>query len=109
MQPTMVPFVLPNILDIAQDCSQGEYINNILPHLKPLMKLLDPIQVNCQLTTHSRNARIVIDFYFMNGHTNCLSFKSYGRNDCICVIKVPLKITVFTQKQGEHLNPNWGI
>lgn len=44
-QPTMVPFILPSIFDIAQDCSKEEYKVYVLPHLKPLMKLMDPIQV----------------------------------------------------------------
>lgn len=77
MQPTMVPFVLPNLLDIAQDCNQREYIDNILPHLKPLMKLLDPIQVSCGPTTCSRNAGIAINFYYVKGHANRFLSKSF--------------------------------
>lgn len=44
-QPAMVPFVLPNILDIAQHCSQKEFVKYILPFLKPVMKLTDPVQI----------------------------------------------------------------
>ncbi|XP_018323261.1 SCY1-like protein 2 [Agrilus planipennis] len=44
-QPAMVPFLLPSILDIAQECSQKEYVSQILPHLKPVMKLTNPIQI----------------------------------------------------------------
>ncbi|KAF5275855.1 hypothetical protein FQR65_LT04093 [Abscondita terminalis] len=44
-QPAMVPFVLPNILDIAQEGDETEYVNQVLPHLKPIMKLMDPIQI----------------------------------------------------------------
>lgn len=44
-QPTMIPFVLPNILDIAQKCDKKDYVNCILPHIKPVMRLTDPIQV----------------------------------------------------------------
>lgn len=44
-QPTMIPFVLPNILDIAQKCDQKDYTRFILPSLKPVMKLTEPIQV----------------------------------------------------------------
>lgn len=45
-QPTMIPFVLPNILDIAQKCDKKNYVQYILPYIKPVMKLTDPIQVN---------------------------------------------------------------
>ncbi|KAF2901063.1 hypothetical protein ILUMI_05119 [Ignelater luminosus] len=44
-QPAMIPFVLPSILDIAQHCNQKQYVNDILIHLKPVMKLMDPIQI----------------------------------------------------------------
>ncbi|KAJ3640895.1 hypothetical protein Zmor_027428 [Zophobas morio] len=44
-QPAMVPFVLPSILDIAQECNKDEYCTHILPHLKPVMKLMEPIQI----------------------------------------------------------------
>ncbi|KAJ8985064.1 hypothetical protein NQ317_019747 [Molorchus minor] len=44
-QPAMVPFILPSIFDIAQDCTQKEYCMYILPHIKPLMRLMDPIQI----------------------------------------------------------------
>ncbi|KAG8237744.1 hypothetical protein J437_LFUL014287 [Ladona fulva] len=42
---SMVPFVLPNVLAIAQNCSREEFEVNILPHLLPVMKIQDPIQV----------------------------------------------------------------
>jgi hypothetical protein len=41
----MVPFVLPNILLVTEKCSKEEYSQHILPHLKPVMKMQDPIQV----------------------------------------------------------------
>lgn len=44
-QPVMIPFILPSILDIAQDCTQSEYCSSILPHLKPVMKLIEPVQI----------------------------------------------------------------
>ncbi|CAG9857020.1 unnamed protein product [Phyllotreta striolata] len=44
-QPAMVPFILPSLLDIAQDCSQQEYRNTILPLIKPLMTLMEPVQI----------------------------------------------------------------
>ncbi|KAK9731341.1 Protein kinase domain [Popillia japonica] len=44
-QPPMVPFVLPSLFDIAQECSQKEYLHYILPHIKPVMKLMEPVQI----------------------------------------------------------------
>ncbi|XP_057651549.1 SCY1-like protein 2 [Diorhabda carinulata] len=44
-QNAMVPFILPSLLEIAQDCSQQEYCTIILPLIKPLMTILEPIQV----------------------------------------------------------------
>uniref|UniRef100_A0A0K8UJQ0 SCY1-like protein 2 n=1 Tax=Bactrocera latifrons TaxID=174628 RepID=A0A0K8UJQ0_BACLA len=41
----MIPFVLPNVLLIAEMSSQKEYCEHILPHLKPIFKLTDPIQI----------------------------------------------------------------
>lgn len=41
----MIPFVLPNVLLIAEMSSQKEYYDHILPHLKPIFKLTDPIQI----------------------------------------------------------------
>lgn len=43
--PAMIPFVLPSILDIAQNCDKNEYIRCILPHIKSVMKLTEPVQV----------------------------------------------------------------
>ncbi|PNF41917.1 SCY1-like protein 2 [Cryptotermes secundus] len=45
VNPTMVPFVLPNVLLVAENCSKEEYSQHILPHLKPVMKMQDPIQI----------------------------------------------------------------
>lgn len=44
-QPVMVPFILPSVMDIAKGCTKEEYCLYVLPHLKPLMKIMDPIQV----------------------------------------------------------------
>ena len=46
----MIPFVLPNVLLIAEDCTTQEYIDLILPELKPVFKIQDPIQVSFSLT-----------------------------------------------------------
>lgn len=45
VNPTMVPFVLPNVLSIGENCSKEEFSQYILPHLKPVMKMVDPIQI----------------------------------------------------------------
>ena len=42
----MIPFVLPIILVIAEDCSLQEYTTHILPILVPAFKIQDPIQVH---------------------------------------------------------------
>ncbi|VEN63696.1 unnamed protein product [Callosobruchus maculatus] len=44
-QPAMVPFILPSIFNIAENCTQQEYCTYILPHIKPIMKLMEPIQI----------------------------------------------------------------
>ncbi|XP_031557688.1 SCY1-like protein 2 [Actinia tenebrosa] len=41
----LVPFVLPNVLLITEDCTTDEYVRLILPELKPVFKIQDPIQV----------------------------------------------------------------
>jgi len=41
----MIPFVLPNVLLIAEDCTVQEFCDLILPELKPVFKIQDPIQV----------------------------------------------------------------
>lgn len=41
----MVPFVLPNILKIAEWASNEEYVKHILPYLTDVMKLREPVQV----------------------------------------------------------------
>ncbi|KAK7075289.1 SCY1-like protein 2 [Halocaridina rubra] len=46
---TMVPFVLPVILLVAERATKEEFIDHILPHLKPIMKLTEPIQIMLQL------------------------------------------------------------
>lgn len=45
VNPHMVPFVLPSVLSIAEDASSKDFVNHILPSLKAVMKLTDPIQV----------------------------------------------------------------
>ncbi|XP_034829277.1 SCY1-like protein 2 [Maniola hyperantus] len=45
VNPPMVPFVLPNVLLIAENSSKDEYVKYILPVLKPVMLIQDPIQI----------------------------------------------------------------
>ncbi|ELU10963.1 hypothetical protein CAPTEDRAFT_109432 [Capitella teleta] len=41
----MVPFILPNILQIAESTTEQEYAKHILPSLIPIFKITNPIQV----------------------------------------------------------------
>lgn len=41
----MVPFVLPNVLLIAENSTKDEFKKHILPSLKPIMTLQEPIQI----------------------------------------------------------------
>lgn len=41
----MIPFVLPNVLLIAENCTSQEYVKHVLIHLRPVMKITDPIQI----------------------------------------------------------------
>ncbi|MGH0173648.1 UNVERIFIED_CONTAM: hypothetical protein FKN15_065739 [Acipenser sinensis] len=45
VNPDMVPFVLPNVLLIAEECSKEEYVKLILPDLSPVFKQQEPIQI----------------------------------------------------------------
>jgi len=41
----MIPFVLPNIFYICENCTKDEFVNHVLPCLKPIMKVHEPVQV----------------------------------------------------------------
>uniref|UniRef100_A0A667FZQ5 SCY1 like pseudokinase 2 n=1 Tax=Lynx canadensis TaxID=61383 RepID=A0A667FZQ5_LYNCA len=45
VNPDMVPFVLPNVLLIAEECTKEEYVKLILPELGPVFKQQEPIQI----------------------------------------------------------------
>uniref|UniRef100_A0A8B9HA95 SCY1 like pseudokinase 2 n=1 Tax=Astyanax mexicanus TaxID=7994 RepID=A0A8B9HA95_ASTMX len=45
VNPDMVPFVLPNVLLIAEECTKEEYVRLILPDLTPVFKQQEPIQI----------------------------------------------------------------
>ncbi|XP_043564696.1 SCY1-like protein 2 isoform X3 [Chiloscyllium plagiosum] len=46
VNPDMVPFVLPNVLLIVEECTKEEYIKLILPDLVPVFRLQEPIQAS---------------------------------------------------------------
>ena len=62
----MVPFVLPNVLLIAEDCTTQEFSDLILPELKPVFKIQEPIQVGVQsvlaikLSVHSDHPNYIL-------------------------------------------------
>lgn len=45
VNPPMIPFVLPNVLLIAENCNSKEFTKHVLPHLKVVFKIQDPIQI----------------------------------------------------------------
>ena len=45
INPDMVPFVLPSALQIAENASKEDFVKHILPSLKPVMKMMEPIQI----------------------------------------------------------------
>ncbi|XP_014248964.1 SCY1-like protein 2 [Cimex lectularius] len=45
VNPMMVPFVLPSVFFIAENCSKQEFSTHILPHLITVMKIQNPIQI----------------------------------------------------------------
>ncbi|XP_031438307.1 SCY1-like protein 2 isoform X2 [Clupea harengus] len=46
VNPDMVPFILPNVLLIAEDCTKEEYIRLVLPGLTPVFKQQEPVQAS---------------------------------------------------------------
>lgn len=47
----MVPFVLPNVLLIAEECTKEEFVRLILPDLTPVFKQQEPVQVDAGSNT----------------------------------------------------------
>uniref|UniRef100_A0AAZ3S8S2 Protein kinase domain-containing protein n=1 Tax=Oncorhynchus tshawytscha TaxID=74940 RepID=A0AAZ3S8S2_ONCTS len=45
VNPDMVPFILPNVLLIAEECTKDEYVRLILPDLSPVFKQQEPVQI----------------------------------------------------------------
>ena len=56
----MIPFVLPNVLLIAENCTDEEYSQLIFPQLKPVLKIQDPVQVKCKIVFIS----VLSQYYF---------------------------------------------
>lgn len=46
VNPTMVPFVLPSVFVISEHCTKEEFTQYILPYLKSVLKMQEPVQVN---------------------------------------------------------------
>ena len=42
----MIPFVLPNVLMIAEQSSQEDYMKLILPELKKIFHVVKPVEVS---------------------------------------------------------------
>ena len=42
----MIPFVLPSILQIAEQATETEFTTHILPDLIPMFKISTPVQVS---------------------------------------------------------------
>lgn len=59
----MVPFVLPNVLLIAEECTKDEYVRLILPDLTPVFKQQEPIQVDAQRSTVSSSVFAQLDSF----------------------------------------------
>ena len=51
----MVPFILPSLFLVAEQCTNDEYVTHLLPGLKPLLGMTDPVQV---LVRHAPAARL---------------------------------------------------
>lgn len=49
VNPEMVPFVLPNVIQIAKDTTDEEFHTWVVPHLVPVFKYKEPIQIGIYL------------------------------------------------------------
>lgn len=67
VNPDMVPFVLPNVLLIAEECTKDEYVRLILPDLSPVFKQQEPVQVHTH--THTQDAK--------DTHIQCIPIPSF--------------------------------
>lgn len=62
----MVPFVLPVMLLVAERASKEEFVEHILPHLKPIMKMTEPVQVSTLNNHMSSWNREVLKYLHLN-------------------------------------------
>ncbi|XP_065211698.1 SCY1-like protein 2 [Planococcus citri] len=46
VNPTMVPFVLPSVFAISESCTEEEFTQYILPILKPVLRMREPVQIS---------------------------------------------------------------
>lgn len=54
--PEMVPFVLPNVLLVAEEATKEEFQSYILQDMIPLFRLQEPIQVSIYFLRNSNDA-----------------------------------------------------
>jgi len=55
----MVPFVLPNMMLIAEKATDTDFSKHIFPAFIPLFRITDPVQVSLNLKTLLKS----VDFY----------------------------------------------
>ena len=65
----MVPFVLPAVLMIAEEASAPDFVQHVLPELKPVMKMTDPIQVTI---SSDYTLKLLLVHSSMVHHLGCL-------------------------------------
>lgn len=70
----MVPFVLPNVLLIAEECTKEEYVRLILPDLTPVFKQQEPVQVD---TCKHRNEHKYDDDFLFELFAWCFSLLTF--------------------------------
>lgn len=76
VNPDMVPFVLPNVLLIAEECTKEEYIKLILPDLSPVFRQQEPIQVHLYLKHYSCFLLLNFLYFPLNSDKNvCLKVR----------------------------------
>lgn len=82
----MVPFILPNMIEVAEQATNEEYCQKIFPEFIPLFKITEPIQVRalrCVPSCQKNKQKLPIfkqnDFTFgvEFGFTGLLSFNGY--------------------------------
>ena len=72
INPDMIPFLLPNIFQIAEQSTNEEYVKYVLPRLKTIFKLQKPVQVKYKINICEK---IKLDLFFKIDFIDC--FKKY--------------------------------